>query len=221
MSLQLGWQFGCIHWDVWQAAYAAAVNVQLDSCSYNCDRAGTYIQTHPLHNKARKCIPKEIYIPPVNCRLAITFSAIRELTYRHHQARQSTNSLRAANQGKQKKNARKTLCRNQRQKFDEAVRFCLVQWHLYAIGIAHKGSFHRLTMANLLRSAQQTRNPHQKQDTQKAKFKWQKNCHCTAREKQEALTQGYIMLGCMTWRVALVIPATLPIKCSVAQQLKT
>ena len=105
-------------------------------------------------------------------------------------------------------------------KVDEAGRLCLVQWHLYAIGIAHKGSFHRLTMANLLRSAQQTRNSHQKQDTRKAKFKWQKNCHCTARKKQEALTQGYIMLGCMTWRVALVIPATLPIKCSVAQQLK-
>ena len=78
-------------------------SVQLAICSCSCNRAGTYIQTHPLHNKARKCIPKEIYIPPVNCRLAITFSAIRELTYRHHQARQSTNSLRAANQGKQKK----------------------------------------------------------------------------------------------------------------------
>ena len=102
MSLQLGWQFGCIHWDVWQAAYAASVNVQLDSCSYNCDRAGTYIQTHPLHNKTRKCIPKDIFIPPVNHRLANTFSAIMELTYRHHQAGQSTNSLRAANQGKQK-----------------------------------------------------------------------------------------------------------------------
>ena len=85
-----------------------------------------------------------------------------ELTYWHHQARQNVHSLQAANQGKQKKNARKTVCRNQRQKVDEAVRFCLVQWHLYAIGIAHKGSFHRLTMANLLRSAQQTRNSHKK-----------------------------------------------------------
>ena len=194
-------------------------NVQLDSCSYSCDRAGTYIQTHPLHNKARKCIPKEIYIPPVNRRLAITFSATRELTYRHHQARQSTNSLRAANQGKPTKNARTTLCRNQQQKVDEAVRFCLVQWHLYAIGIAHKGSFHRLTMANLLRSAQQTRNSHKKHDTLKAQFKWQKNCHCNARVKQKALTQGYIMLGCMMWRAALVIPVTWQIKCSTAQQL--
>ena len=33
---------------------------------------------------------------------------------------------------------------------------------MYAIGIAHKGSFHRLTMANLLRRAQQTRNSHKK-----------------------------------------------------------
>ena len=144
-----------------------------------------------------------------------------ELTFRHHQARQITNSLQAANQGKPTRNARKTLCRNKRQKVNEAVRFCLVQGHLYVIGIAHKGSFHRLTMANLLRRAQQTRNSHKKQDILKAEFKWQKNYHCNARVKQEALTQGYIMLGCMTWRVALVIPATLPIKCSVAQQLKT
>ena len=79
------------------------LNVQFDSCSYNCDRAGTCIQTHPLHNKAWKCISKEIYIPPVNRSLANLFSATMEVTYRHHQARQSTNSLRAANQGKQKK----------------------------------------------------------------------------------------------------------------------
>ena len=32
--------------------------------------------------------------------------------------------------------------------------------------------------------------------------------HYNARVKQEALTQGYIMLGCMMWRAALVIPAT-------------
>ena len=91
-------------------------NVQLASCSCNCDRAGTYIQTHPLHNKARKCIPKEIYIPPVNCSLANTFSVTIELTYRHHQARQSANSLRAANQGKPMKNARKTVCKTNDKK---------------------------------------------------------------------------------------------------------
>ena len=79
---------------------------------------------------------------------------------------------------------------------------------MYVIGIAHKGSSHCLTMANLLRSAQQTRNSHKKQDTLKAKFKWQKNCHCNAHVMQKALTQGYIMLGCMMWHAALVTAAT-------------
>ena len=79
---------------------------------------------------------------------------------------------------------------------------------MYAIGIAHKGSFHCLAMANLLRSAQQIRNSHKKQYTLKVKYKWQKNCHCNAHAKQKALTQGYIMLGCMMWRAALVTAAT-------------
>ena len=192
-------------------------NVQLASCSCNCDRAGTYIQTHPLHNKARKCIPKEINIPPVNSSLAIMFSVTMGLTYQHHQARKNVRSLRAANQGKPMKNVRKTVCKNQQKKVDEAGRLYLVQWYLYGIGIAHKGSFHRLMRANLLHSAQQTRNSHKKQDTLKAKFKWHKNCHCNTRAKQKALNQGYIMLGCMMWRAALVTAATWQIKCSVRQ----
>ena len=95
------------------------------------------------------------------------------------------------------KNARKTLCRNKRQKVDEAVRFCLVQGHLYALGIAHKGSFHRLTMANLLRSAQQTRNSHKKQDSIQSAIQMAEELplHCAREarstvEKQEALTHA-------------------------------
>ena len=64
---------------------------------------------------------------------------------------------RKANKKRQENRMQKPMT-----KVDEAVRLCLVQWHLYAIGIAHKGSFNRLTMANLLRSAQQTRNSHKK-----------------------------------------------------------